>query len=532
MQNQRPGDRLSWGDTVFLYLEREGMPLHIAGVSVFEGVIPLEACSEFITSKLPLIPRYLQRVVAPPFNIGLPTWEYDRNFDIRNHVRQVTLKRGTDAELKAVAARILSKVMDRQRPLWDFTLVRGLKGNRTGVVLRMHHCLADGIAGVGIMNVLLDPSPVPKSPLKKKRGVRVPPPRDSLASLLEGLISSYSNIVDRVLAAQSDALTFAERLTANGGNWPAGELARLLPEITAPTEQLRFNVTCRGPQKVAWVRIPMAEIKAVCAACGGKVNDVGLALVTASIRRYVELHGDPVGRRLLRIMVPVNVRGSDNPGELGNRISLLPVTIPLNIRNPRRLLSAVRKRTDFLKRGHVAELVSLAGGLVGVIATPLQALAGPIASQLPITPFNLVCTNVRGPEFPLHLLGHKMLHWYPYVPVGGNMAVNCAALSYNGTMYFGFSGDVHAAPDLRRLERLLRLSFTELQKAAQVRSPKKSTVRARTQAASAPAPRAAAPPMTVRESPMPPPATLPLVASAKSPRPAIEEEKVSTRLIA
>jgi hypothetical protein len=135
------------------------------------------------------------------------------------------------------------------------------------------------------------------------------------------------------------------------------------------------------------------------------------------------------------------------------------------------LLAAVHKRTEFLKRMHAAELVSLAGGLIGMFPTSLQGMAGPIASQLPITPFNLVCTNVPGPQLPLYLLGHKMLHCYPYVPVGGEMAVNCAILSYNGTVYFGFSGDTHAAPDLRRLEELLQESFAELRAAVGIRPP-------------------------------------------------------------
>ena len=133
MPHHRDNNHLSYGDALFLYLEREGMPLNVASVNVFEGIISLKACTRFIESKLPLIPRYLQRVVSPPFNIGLPDWEYDPEFDIRNHVREVTLEQGTEVEFKAVAGEILSQMMDRQRPLWDFTLVRGLKGDRTGV---------------------------------------------------------------------------------------------------------------------------------------------------------------------------------------------------------------------------------------------------------------------------------------------------------------------------------------------------------------------------------------------------------------
>ena len=170
MQSQQQGDRLSWGDTVFLHLEREGMPLNVACVCVFEGRVPFNACVQFVESKLPLIPRYLKRVVPPLFNIGLPSWEYDPTFDIRRHVREATLKHGTDAELKTLAGKILSTVMDRQHPLWDMTLVHGLKGNRSAFIFRLHHCLADGIAGVGIMNVVMDTSPVaPRLPKRKLR---------------------------------------------------------------------------------------------------------------------------------------------------------------------------------------------------------------------------------------------------------------------------------------------------------------------------------------------------------------------------
>jgi diacylglycerol O-acyltransferase len=268
-----------------------------------------------------------------------------------------------------------------------------------------------------------------------------------------------------------------ERAAANGGGAPSDEFANLFPEITAFTERLRFNVIYQGPQKFAYTEIPLAEVKAIRHKSGTSINDVILTLVTGTIRRYCELHGDRVKGKLLRIMVPVNLRGDGNASDLGNRISLVPVTIPLNIRQPRKLLAAVHQRTEFLKRMHAAELVSLAGGLIGMFPTSVQGMAGPIVSQLPITPFNLVCTNVPGPQFPLYLLGHKLLHCYPYVPVGGELAVNCAILSYNGTVYFGFSGDVHAAPDLRRLEKLLTTSFTELRAAVGIRPVERKKVR-------------------------------------------------------
>ncbi len=532
------GDRLSWGDTVFLHLEREDMPLNVACVCVFDGDIAFEACVQFIESKLPLIPRYLKRLVAPPLNIGLPSWEYDASFEIRNHVREVTLKRGTETELKALAGKILSTVMDRQHPLWDLTFVHGMKGNRTGLILRLHHCLADGIAGVGIMNVLLDASPeAPRLPKRRLR-LRVPPPRDFLSSVATGCVDSYSEVIKRILNALADVSSMAERFAANIGNLATDEFTRLLPELVAPTERLCFNVLYRGPQKFACAEIPLAEVKAIKQTCGTSVNDVILALVTATVRRYVELHGDNVKGRLFRMMIPVNLRGNESPGELGNRISLVPVTIPLDIRKPRKLLAAVHQRTEFLKRAHAAELVSLAGGLIGLLPNSAQAMGGQILNRLQFTPFNMVCTNVPGPQVPLYLLGHKMLHCYPYVPIGGEMALNCAILTYNGTAYFGFSGDVHAVPDLRRLETLLQLSYRELRDAAGVKPARKAKkkkekrVRTETKVASTsalipePAPPPASDPVTITLEPPTP------VESAESPESPDTEKKDLAELIA
>jgi diacylglycerol O-acyltransferase / wax synthase len=485
MQNHQSGDRLSWGDSVFLNLERDGMPLNVAGVSILEGEIPFDAFLQFVESKLSLIPRYLKRLTAPTLNVGLPTWDYDPDFDIRNHVREASLKHGSDAELKALAGKILSKVMNRQHPLWDMTLVHGLKRNRTALIARMHHCLADGIAGVGIMGTFMNESPaVPVAtppPARKKPRLRVPPPRgrDAVGSLVDGMVDSYINFTERVLSAWTGILNITERTVANGGNLASDEFSHLLPELTAPTERLCFNVIYRGPQKFGWTEIPLEAVKAIRCACGTSVNDVLLALITATIRRYSELRGDKVKKRLLRIMVPVNLRSNGSPSGMGNHISLVPVTIPLDIRDPKKLLEAVHARTEFLKRTHAAEVIGLAGGLIGILPSPMQAFAGPMISRLPITPFNMVCTSVPGPQAPLYVLGHQMLHWYPYVPVGGELALNCAVLSYNGVVYFGFSADKQVVPDIGRLEKFLKLSFTELQIAAGVEAAPKKRVHAK-----------------------------------------------------
>ena len=468
MSQHHENDSLSWGDALFLYLERPGMPLSIASVAVLDGSIALADCIEFVDSKLPLIPRYFERVVFPPLNIGLPTWEYDPEFDIHNHIRELRLQRGNDAELKAAAARILSVNMDRRHPLWDITLMQGLAGDRTALVVRAHHCLADGIAGVGLINVLMDAEPIAHAPTKKAPRFRRPV-RPAETSPVDGLINSY---LKRVMTMQSEVVEMLKRALAGAEQEGAPpEAKRLLPEFPAPAQRLPFNVVCRGPQKIAWGEIPMAQIKAVKEITGTTVNDVMITVLTAALRRYAELLGAKLRGRELRIAAPVNTRGSGNPGDLGNRISFVSVSVPLGVRNPRKLLAAVHDKMQVLKHGHAAELVGMAGGLVGLIPPPLQALAGPVVSQLPISLCNTICTNVPGPQAPLYFLGRQMLRSYPYVPIGGEMALNCAMLSYNGTAYFGFTGDAEAAPHLHRLEKFLGVSFMELQKAVGVRSP-------------------------------------------------------------
>src|SRR5579859_1685293 len=372
MQNHSQSDRLSWGDTVFLHLERENMPLNVASVCTLEGEISFEDCVQFVESKLPLLPRYLKRLISAPFSIGLPSWEYDPEFAIRRHMREVKLEHGTTTELKNLAGKLFSTVLDRRHPLWDITVVRGLKGHRTGMILRLHHCMVDGVAGVGLMNIILDAKPqAPRLP-KKKLKFRVPSAPDPITSLTTSFVDSYSDFVKRILAAMTDVLTMAERVAADGGNVDPKEFASLFPEITAFTERLRFNVVSHGPQGFACADIPLAQVKAIRHECGTSVNDVILAIVTATVRRYCELHGDNVKGKLLRMMVPVNLRAPNTPPEWGNRISLVPATIPLDIRDPQKLLIAVHKRTEFLKRMHAAELVSLAGGLIGMFPLPVQ----------------------------------------------------------------------------------------------------------------------------------------------------------------
>jgi len=514
----------SFGDALFLYIEREGQPLNIAGVSVFEGEIKLKDCIEFIESKLPLVPRYHQRVVFPAFDLGLPAWEFDRKFDIRNHIHLVRLKHGTEHELKALAGKIVSTRLDRERPLWDFTLAR-LKGGNTGVITRIHHCLADGISGVGLMNVIMDVSPTAPPVRAGRQPIEEPSrPTDATALLLDGLAKSYLSLVNGALTLHSGLLNMAQEALASPAGPPA-EVIRLLSELVSPAERLPFNTVCRGPQRFAWTEAPLPDIKAVKNICGGTVNDVVLTTVTLAFARYAEQRGVRLKGRSLRIVVPVNVRGNGDATELGNQISFVPVPVPLDIRDPQKLLAVVHERVEILKRARAADFVGLLGSLMSSLPSAFWATVGPVASQLPLSLCNIICTNVPGPQTPLYLMGHKMLKWYPWVPIGGIMGVNCAILTYNGTAYFGFTGDVHAAPDLELLEKFTNESFEELRRAAssvalagmQPQPKRRARPNATIPVTKAPVPRRKKPPPPVVASKPPEP--------VPSPEPAPKPEK-------
>ena len=462
-----PSDRLSSEDAVFLYLETKEMPLHIGSVSVFDGLIPFEPCVDFIESRLPLIPRYRQRIVMPPFNVGHPTWEYDPAFDIRNHVHYVRLEQGAQADLESFAGQIFAEMMDRTRPLWDMTVVDGLEGGRSALISRVHHCLVDGVSGVGLLNVMLDPTlPSPKK--SKKKPFHAPPLPGPATSMVDALATSYSEMVERILSAQTAALNIAEALVSDQALRGFDQLVRLIPELLTPVERLPFNQPCLGPRKVAWTEISIPEVSAVREACGGTLNDVVLTVVSSAVRRYSELHGTAVKGCLLRLMVPVNLRRAENHSGLGNRVSMLPVSVPLDIREPLKLLEAIRHRTEALKHSRVADLIHLFATWMGTTPVPLQALLGPLATLLPIPPFNMVCTNVPGPQLPLYVLGQKMLTYYPYVPIGNEMALGCAIQSYDHKLYLGLTADAVAAPDVARLRNFLDDAFASLKKAAGV----------------------------------------------------------------
>jgi WS/DGAT/MGAT family acyltransferase len=459
--------RLSAQDASFLYGERPEAPLHIGSIAVFEGEVPYERVVENISSKLHLIPRYQQRVVPAPFNIGHPTWEWDPDFDIGQHVKRVRINPpGTDAQLQALAAKLFEGMLDRNKPLWEIYMVEGLEGSRSAMVSKVHHCLVDGVSGIELLMIVLDVSPNPLPPLPAPEREAVPPIPPAPTRLVDAIfdnvrteldrISDYSkSAVDAVVTGDSRARTAMRAVEA------------AQPYFSTPVARAPFNKPLARERIVACSEFSFAEIRGIRQACGGTVNDVVLTVLAGALGRYLELHGEKTADRSMRILAPVNVRREDERGTLGNRVSMLLIEVPVGVHDSVERLKLITERTETLKRQNVAAGADIIGEFFSGIPPMLQSLAGilpPPRNNLA----NLVCTNIPGPMIPLYNVGHRLLAHYPLMPIAWEMGVGCGVTSYNQKVYFGLIADPNAAPDVARLKEFLDQAFVELRSGAGV----------------------------------------------------------------
>jgi WS/DGAT/MGAT family acyltransferase len=457
---------MSAQDASFLYFEKEEAPTHIGSIALLEGDVSYEKFVDNVAAKLHLIPRYLQRVVPAPLNIGHPTWEWDPDFDIHRHMMAAEIKApGNEAQLMDLAAELFAPMLNREKPLWEMYLVRGLEGNRSAVVSKVHHCLVDGVSGIELLMLVFDVSPNPPPPVRQELPERPPVPGapsrffdaiwDNLADGLGRLAEAQTNLVDAVYSGNDRARRIARALETTA------------PYLRVPVERAPFNVPLKGERKLAVSEFSFAEIRAIRGACGGTVNDVVLAVLGGALGRYMELHGQTVDGRSARILTPVNVRRDDERGALGNRVSMLLVEVPVGVRDPIERLRMINEKTDALKRQGVADGVELLGQGINSVPPALQALLGMLPAP-PNTLANMICTNVPGPMIPLYTVGHRMLAHYPMVPLAWEMGVGCGVTSYDQKLYFGLMADADAAPDVHRLKEFLDQAFVELRAAAGV----------------------------------------------------------------
>lgn len=458
--------RMSAQDASFLYFEKDEAPLHIGSIAVFEGDVPYDEFVANVAAKMHLIPRYMQRAVPAPFNIGHPSWEWDPDFDITRHIMTAEIEPpGNHQQLMDLAGRLFAPRLDRNKPLWEIYLVRGLEDGRSALVSKVHHSLVDGVSGIELLMIVLDVSAEPPPPMKKE--IEPPPPLPGPLKLFtDALFDTASERLDRWAEAQArvvDWLTVGDDQSRSISR--AIETSR--PYFTVPVVRAPFNQPLQQERSLACSEFSFAEIRQIRQAIGGTVNDVCLAVLGGALSRYLEMHNQTIEGRSLRVLTPVNVRREDERGALGNRVSMLLVEVPVGVSDPVERLKIINERTTALKQRNVAAGISELGRLTGDLPPAMQAFFGSLPNP-PNTLANLVCTNVPGPMIPLYTIGHRLLAHYPLVPLGWEMGLGCGITSYDQKIYFGLMADAKAMPDVQRAKEFLDQAYVELRSAAGV----------------------------------------------------------------
>jgi len=434
-------DRLTGLDASFLHMERGGAHMHVASAILFEGEAPThEEFRDHIESRLHLVPRFRQKLRTIPFDQGRPVWVDDPFLNLDYHVRRTALPApGSEEQLRNLAARIFSQQLDRTKPLWELWLVEGLDGGRFAVVGKSHHALVDGISGVDITTVLFDLEEEPDHPpVRPPKWAPRPEPTDLdlLADAWRERATSPREFVRGVRAALRGPRQVLRGLVDTG---------KFLEGATA-APNTPFNVEIGPHRRLAFVRADLEDFKRIKNAHGGTVNDVVLSVVAGALGNYLRARGHDTDELKMRAMVPVSVRADEERGALGNRISAMMAPLPVWSTDPVERLREVRATMGDLKGS---------GQAVGAeLLTKLTDFAPPtIASQAArLQPaqrfFNLVVTNVPGPQFPLYLMGRPMSAIFPLVPLARRQALCVGIMSYDGQIDFGLVGDYDAMADL------------------------------------------------------------------------------------
>ena len=456
-------DRLSPLDVSFLYMETPTTAMHVGGVGVFQP--PAEGFDydrlvELISQRIRLVPRYRQKVKWVPGRLASPVWVDDGEFDVTYHVRRSALpKPGTDAQLRDLVGRLQSRQLDRHRPLWEIYLVEGLEGGRIALVTKTHHAMVDGVAAVDIGTVILDVGPTPREvPPDDWRPRPEPGALGMVVSALTDLLSGPGAAVDTARAAVGDA-----RATVGKVGAVAGGLFAQARTMSRPAPSSPLNASIGEQRRFGMAATELDDYRRVRKEHGGTVNDVVLATVAGALRTWLLTRAESVTpATTVRAMVPVSVRADGHQGELGNRVSSYFVDLPVGEGNPVMRLHQV----SFAMRGH-KESGSAVGAdalvqLSGFAPPTIHSLGARMASGLTRRLFNLVVTNVPGPQFPLYAAGARMLSVYPVVPLAKGQAVSIGLTSYDGGVYYGLNADRDAMPDVDVLASCLEESLAEL----------------------------------------------------------------------
>jgi WS/DGAT/MGAT family acyltransferase len=470
-------DRLSGLDTSFLHMERAGAHMHVASTIVFEGPAPsYEEFRDHIASRLHLVPRFRQKLRFVPFGQGRPVWVDDPHLNLGYHVRQTALPApGSDEQLRNLASRVFSQQLDRSKPLWELYLVEGLQGGRFAIVGKSHHALVDGVSGVDITTVLFDLDREPDGPPSSAPPwLARPEPTDLrlLRDALQERLTSPQEIVRGFRAALR-----GPRQVARG----VRDTTKIVgASLSAPASP--FNVEIGPHRRFAMVQTELDALKRVKDVHGGTVNDVILATVAGAIGRYLRARGNDTEDLELRAMVPVSIRAEEEHGALGNRIAAMMAPLPVWCADPVERLHLVTEQMGDLKSSGQAVGAEILTRVTDFAPTTIASQAARLQPAQRF--FNLVVTNVPGPQFPLYVLGRRMESIFPMVPLARRQALCVGIMSYDGQVNFGLVGDYDAMADLESFGLDLEAALAETAATVPAKKSKKTKKSASAAAAS------------------------------------------------
>ncbi len=456
-------DRLTAVDASFLSNENENSHMHIGAVMIFEGPPPgYEDFVAHVESRLPYVPRYRQKLVYPPLEAGRPLWTDDAGFNLSFHMRHTALPDpGTESELIALANRVFSQSLDRRKPLWEMWLVQGLQDDRFAVLIKSHHAMIDGISGVDIGTVLFDvtKNPEPSAPAEEWRPHSEPSPASLLRQSAGDLATAPLRLTDRILGAVRNPQSIVNRV----GDQAEGvsEVARAFAD---PAPDVPLNTKIGPHRRIAWARGDLADFRRIKKSFDTTVNDVVLAVVAGSVRNWLIDRGVDTEGLELRAMVPVSVRAEGEQGQLGNKLTTMRAPLPVYEPDPVVRLEIVSSAMDGLKQSKQALGAETIARLNDFAPPTLLAQAARLTFSTRL--FNLLVTNVPGPQMPLYVLGRKLQETFPVAFLAKNHALAIGVMSYNGQLNFGLLGDFDAMPDIKLISDGLNDALDELLKAS------------------------------------------------------------------
>ncbi len=470
--------RMSAQDASFLHMENDAMPLHVGGVSIFEGPPPrFEEFQAMVGAKLALVPRYRQVVRFVPLGLSRPVWVDDPHFNLGYHVRRTALPApGGEQELRALVGRVMSQNLDRAKPLWEMWVVEGLEEDRWSLLSKVHHCMVDGVASTDLMALMFDADPDSAPPLPAEW--KPEPPPSSVRLFAGAALDRATNPFDAA-ARLVEAARAPRRLAATVTETGRGLVGMAGVARPAPSSSLNGPL---GPhRRWSWARGRLSDVQQVRRAFGGTVNDVVLAAIANGFRVLLLARGEAVDVEL-RTLVPVSVRRPEERGTYNNRVSAMVAALPVGVADPVGRLQSITRQLAGLKDSKQAVAGEVLTGLSGFAPPMLLALGARIASRVPQRSINTGTTNVPGPQFPLYAAGRRLLESFPYIPLFSQVRLAVAIFSYDGGLSFGISGDYDSTPDIDVLAAGIEAGLRELVDLASVSRPE-STVGASSAAA-------------------------------------------------